>query len=145
MDILVCTIEGQLYGLELYKVNSVVLAVEPTSLPNAPEQFLGAINVHGQITPVLNMRQLLDMPTRELELNDQFILCNIYQKPVALWVDSVKHIKNYSEEEFIPAKEVLPDLPGLQYILKEDAQMILVYDLEKLLSPSLISLTCDKT
>lgn len=134
MDILVCSIEGQQIGLELNKVNSVILAVETTTLPNAPDYFLGAINVHGRITLVLDMRKLLGEPLRKLELKDQFILCKIHQKQVALWVDNVKHIKQYKDDEFIPAEQILPDLLGLQYVLKEDGQMILIYDLEKLFS-----------
>lgn len=143
MDILVCAIEEKQIGLELNKINSVVLAVQTTKLPNAPDHLLGAINVHGQITPVLNMRKLLGGSLRELDVNDQFILCNIHQKQVALWVDNVKYIKQYKAEEFIPAEQFLPDLLGLQYVLKEDGNIILIYDLEKLIPSNAISLACD--
>lgn len=144
MDILVCSIEGQQIGLVLAKINSVVLAVETTPLPNAPDHFLGAITVHGLITPVLNMRKILGEPIRELEVQDQFILCNIHQKQVALWVDKVKYVRHCKEEEFIPAEQILPDLMGLQYALKDNGQIILIYDLEKLLPDSSISLACHK-
>jgi len=142
MDILVCSIQGQRYGLDLNKVQSVVLAVESTELPNAPDYFLGAINVHGEITLVVDMRKLFGLPIKELEINDHFILCKIHKKQVALWVDQVKHIKHYREEEFIPAEQVLPELSGLQYVLKEEGQITLVYDLEKILPSNVISLGC---
>lgn len=115
-----------------------------TPIPNAPDHFLGAINVHGEITLVINLRKLLGEPLKELEVKDQFILCNIHQHQVALWVDHVKHIKRYRKEEFIPAEQILPDFLGLEYVLKEDAQIILVYDLEKLLPASAISHVCGK-
>jgi purine-binding chemotaxis protein CheW len=133
MDILICTVEGQQIGLALNKVHSVVLAVETMPLPNAPHHFLGAINVHGEITCVIDMRKLLGLKAKELDINDQFILCNIHQKQVALWVDCVKNIKQVKTDEFIPAEQVLPDIKALQYVLKENDQMILVYDLEKLI------------
>lgn len=141
MDILVCLIDEQLYGFGLDKINSVVLAAETTLLPNAPDFFFGAINVHDEITPVINMRKLLKLPTRELELKDQFILCNVHRKQLALWIDSVKCIKNYKEEAFIPAQQFLPDLIGLKYILKEEEQMIFIYDLEKLIPFSSVTLS----
>lgn len=144
MDILVYSIEEQQYGLELCKINSVILAVEITPLPHAPDHSLGAINVHGQITLVLDMRKLLGWPKREVASKDQLILCNIHQKQVALWVDSVKLIKHYKEEELIPAKEIFPDLVGLQHVLKDEGLMIFLYDLEKLLPSDSITVTNEK-
>jgi purine-binding chemotaxis protein CheW len=133
MDILVCSIEEQKIGLELDKINSVVLAVETTPVPHASDYFLGAINVHGSVAPVLNMRKLLGLPAKELEIKDHFILCTIHEKQAALWVDSVLYVKNY-EEELLPADSYLPNLAGLQYLVKEkDGQIILIYNLEKLL------------
>ncbi len=133
MDILVCSIEGQQIGLELNKINSVVLAVETAAIPNAPDYFLGAINVHGQIIPVLDMRRLLGKPIKELDVKDQFIICTIHQRLVAIWVDNVMHIRHYKREELNSVDKILPDNLGLQYIFKEDGQIIFVYDLEKLL------------
>lgn len=144
MDILICSIEEQQIGLELDKIHSVILAVETTVIPNAPDYFLGAINVHGQITLVIDMHKFLGKSTRELKLEDQFILCDIHQKQVALWVDNVKNIKHFKQEEFIPAEQILPDLPGLQYVLKEDGRIILIYDLEKLLPFHSISIYSEK-
>lgn len=144
MDILVCLIAEQQIGLELDRIHSVVLAVETTPLPNAPDYFVGAINVHGQITLVIDMHKLLGGAKRELKLEDQFILCDIHQKQVALWVDSVKSIKHFKKEELIPADQVLPDLLGLQYVFKEDGQIILIYDLEKLLPLHAISFYGEK-
>lgn len=138
MDILVCSVEGQPIGLELKKINSVVFAVETTPLPHASEHILGAINVHGQITLVLNLRSLLGSPLKELEISDHFILCNIHQKEVALWVDNIEHIKQYRQEEFIPADQILPDLTGLRYGVKDKEKIILIYDLEKLLPLDLL-------
>lgn len=144
MDILVYSIEEQQYGIELSKINSVILAVEITPLPNAPDHFLGAINVHGQITLVLDMRKLLGWPKKEMDVKDQFILCNIQQKQVILWVDSVKLIKHYNEEELMPAENYFPHLMGLKYVLKDEGQMIFLYDLEKLLPSDSLLIQHDK-
>lgn len=134
MDILVCSIGELRIGLMLAKIFSVVLAVQTTTLPNAPDYFLGAITVHNQVTPVLNMRRLLGEPAKDLEVQDQFILCDVQQRQVALWVDQVNYIKQYKEEEFIPAQKIFPNARGLQYVLKENGQIILIYELEKLLA-----------
>lgn len=134
MFILTCTIEGQEYAFDLAKVESSILATEVTSLPRAPEFVLGAINIHGQVIPVFNMRKLLNLPTRELEIKDQFILCYVHQKHIALWVDNVKQVKFCDEKDLIPADHSCGDAEAVQYVVKDNGQIILLYDLEKLLS-----------
>lgn len=134
LDILVYIIDGQAYGLELSKIKSAVLAVEITPLPNSPAHILGAINVRGHITPVINTRHLFGWPSRELKTSDQFLLCHFNQKHMALWIDNIRDVKTYSQEELISAKQIFPDLKGLKHVLKEDDQFILLYDLEMLLN-----------
>lgn len=130
MNILIYIIEGQQYGLELEKIKSAVLAVEITHLPNSPDYILGAINAHGQLIPVVNMRKILGLPERELGTADQFILCEINKMDVALWVDQIKGVKAYPETDLIPAQEVLPNTKNLRYVFKEDDKFVLIYDLE---------------
>lgn len=141
MDILVCSIDKQQIGLELNKINSVVLAVETKQFADnsSKKYFLGLINVHGLITVVLNMRELLGLPMRELEIRDQFIICNLHHKQAALWVDRAMYVKRYKEEEFVPANQVLPHIVGLQYVIKEEnEQIILIYNLDELLPTGIL-------
>lgn len=133
MHILVWKIEEQLYAIDLTAVDSVLLATEVTRLPNAPDFIIGAINVHGHVTPVVNMRKLLGIPEKSIEIQDHFILSRIRHNQVAIWVDNVRGIKSCSENELIPTHQVLQDLDGVEQVLKEDGKIILLYDLEKLI------------
>lgn len=131
MYILIYLIDGQQYGIPLKQVQSAVLAVEVTPLPGSPDYILGAINVRGEILPVIDTRKLLGLNSRELEASDQFILCLFNQNPMAIWVDSIKEIKLYKEDDLIPADQILPHMEGLQHVIKKNDQMILLYDLEQ--------------
>lgn len=139
MNVLVCSIEEQLLGFDLEKIISIIAAVETTQLPQSHEYLLGAINIRGQIVPVVNTRKILGLPTKSLDPNDYFILCNINQKPMTLWVDNVHFIKNYQEEEFFSADELFPGSNGNEQVIRESNQIILIYDLDTFL-PSLKNL-----
>lgn len=134
MNLLIYVIDEQHYGIELEKIKSAVLAVEITPLPNSPAHILGAINVRGQVTPVVNTRHLLGLPDRQLSTADQFLLCDINAMPMAFWVDNIKDVKHIKKEELIPAHEILPEMEDLHYVLKEENHFILMYDLEALIS-----------
>lgn len=135
MDILIYTVDQQHYGIPIDIIKSVVLAAETTPIPKSKEYFLGALNLHGNITPVIDLRKLLDLPTREIELQDKFIVCHIQNKQIALWIDQVILIKHCQESELIPAEQFLPDVKNLQYVLKDNEKIILLYDFEKILKP----------
>lgn len=139
MNILIWVIENQQYAVDLAKIDSVLLACEVTYLPNAPDDILGAINVHGQIVPVINMRQLLGLPKKEIEIQDHFILVHVHEKQMALLVDNVKGVRPCIQKELIPAHEVLPNLEAVEHVLKENGQIVLLYNLDKLIPIHTIS------
>lgn len=123
MHILVCTIENQAYGFSLEVVERNILAVQSTSLPQAPGHILGVINIHGQIVPVVNMRMLLGLPLRELDVNDHFVVCRREHttkadKSIALWVDRVEGVRHCEQAELIAAQELMSNLHAISYALK---------------------------
>ncbi len=133
MHILVCSLEGQRYGIDLGRVDRGILAVAVTSIPNSPAHVLGALNNHGEIIPVMNLRVLLGLPLRPLDANDHFILCTAHHRSVALWVDRASAVRECTREELIPAQEVIPDCQAAEYVLKENHEIVLLFDLDRLL------------
>ncbi len=133
MHILICSIGDQRYGFDLAVVERSILALEITPIPNSPSHILGAINIHGQIMPVLSLRQLLGLPHKTLSIDDHFVVCRDRHKPIALWVDRVIQVKHCRQEDLIPAQDVMPDCDTVRYALKEDGKITLIFDLEKLI------------
>ncbi len=76
MEIICFSLDSQRFGLRLAAVDRVVHAVQVTPLPQAPHTVLGVINLQGQIIPVMNLRQRFDLPGRDIELTDQFIVAH---------------------------------------------------------------------
>lgn len=138
MEILIYTIDEQQFGIPIELIKSVVLAAETTAIPQASEYFLGALNLHGDIIPVIDLRKLFDLPAKEVEVQDKFIICLIQDKKIALWIDQVTHIKQYKETDLIPAEQFLPDVNNLQYVLKDNEKITLLFNLEKILKPCLV-------
>ena len=139
MHILICTIDDRQYGFDLTVVERSILASEITPIPQAPDSVLGAINMHGQIIPVINLRSLLGLPPREIALNDHFVICREGTKTIALWVDRVKLVRSCTEEEFIPARDIMADLDIIRCALKDGDNITLIFDLEKLIPGSIVA------
>lgn len=133
MQFLIFTIENQYFALELSVIERVVWAVELSLLPTSPSSICGAINLHGKVIPVVNMRKILELPERELALSDQFIICKLGQKSLTLWVDSAKELGDFAENALVPAKKMMPENENIRYVIKNKGNLVLVYDWEKLL------------
>lgn len=76
-------------AIDLTVVGHVTHAVEVDVLAGAPACVVGTVDIHGERTPVIDMRQLLGMPSRELELADQFVLVQRGVWRAALITDGV--------------------------------------------------------
>ncbi|MCJ7626351.1 MAG: chemotaxis protein CheW, partial [Anaerolineaceae bacterium] len=139
-QLLVFTLDEQSYALYLSVVERVVRAVEITRLPKAPEFILGVIDVQGQIIPVIDVCQRLQLPARELDVDDQFIIAHTSRRRVALVVDSVVDVGQIEDRELVNAEQVLPSeeyVHGREYIhgiAKLENGLVLICDLDQFLS-----------
>ncbi len=133
MHLLVFTLDDQYFGLPLSVVTQVTSAVEITHLPHSPSQCIGAINLHGEITPVFSMRRLLGLREKEIDLTDQFVICNLNKKIVGLWIDNAKSVSQFTKSACTSGGELFPKAEALEHVIKNDSQIILVYDIERLL------------
>lgn len=133
MDIIIFYIDDQHYAFDLSFIERVVSIVEITPLPNANPAVMGAINLQGEIVPVVNLRKLLAKQERSLELSDKLMISNVKGKKYALWVDGIQEIKNFDQSKFIPTKSIFPEVKASDYVIKETGKITLIYDLNQLL------------
>jgi purine-binding chemotaxis protein CheW len=127
-------IEEQQFSIHLSVVDRIIPILEIHPLPMAPEYIMGTINYHGVFLPVVNMRKLFSLPQRELELSDQLIIATISHCKVVLWVDSVREIFELSAEDITNPEKILLDLAHIQGLFKLRDGMVLIHDLEKVLT-----------
>lgn len=133
-QLVVFMLSDRRYGLPLSAVERIVPVVDITCLPKAPDIVLGVVNVQGRVLPVISVRRRFCLPEREIALTDQMVLARAVRRPVALVVDSVTGVLEYSEQEAVGAQDVLPDLQYVEGVVKLDDGLILIHDLDTFLS-----------
>ncbi len=133
-QIVVFSIDEQRYALNLPTVERIIRMVKVTPLPKVPDIVLGIINVQGRIIPVINIRKRFGLPEREISLSDQLIIAQASKHGLALLVDTVSGVIQYSEHEFVRAQEVIPGTGYVKGMIKLDDGINLILDLDTLLS-----------
>jgi purine-binding chemotaxis protein CheW len=120
--------------LQLAAVERVVRMVEVTPLPKAPQIVLGVINAQGRIIPVVDIRRRFRLPERDIRLSDHLLIARTARRTVALALDAVTGIVERSAQAVITAEEILPGLEYVEGVMKLGDGLILIHDLDTLLS-----------
>ena len=130
---LVFSIQNNEFGLDLAHVECVILATEVNPLLHT-SSVLGMINMHGKIVPVINLRKIFDLGEREIEPDDQFIICQIASETVAFWIDRVQEIVTNVKETITLSHNNFSHLPGIEGVIKKGPQLIVIFNPEKIVS-----------
>jgi purine-binding chemotaxis protein CheW len=133
-QLVVFRLDERRYALPLAVVERVVRAVDVTPLPKASPIVLGAINVHGRVLPVLNVRKRFLMPEREIGPADWFLLAHTARHTVVLVVDESEGVVERTQAEVVLSTQIVPDLDHFPGVLRLDDGLVLIHDLEKFLS-----------
>jgi len=127
-------LDQQRYALPLTVVERVVRAVEVTPLPNAPAIVLGAINVHGRVLPVLNIRRRFLLPDREICPADWFLVADMGRRTVVLVVDESDGVVERPHTDIVSSAQIGPGLEHFPGVVKLDDGLVVIHDLERFLS-----------
>ena len=133
-QLVVFTLDAQLYALPLASVQRVVRMVEVTPLPKAPEIVLGVIDVHGSIIPVMSMRRRFGRPEPEASLTGQLIVAETDTRCVALVVTSVTGVIERTVEEVTEAEKIVPGAQYVEGISKLEDGIVFIHNVDRFLS-----------
>jgi purine-binding chemotaxis protein CheW len=123
-------------GIELTRVQELLLYQEMTRVPLAPRAIEGLINLRGQIVTALDVRRILGLPVVESE--DSLPMNIVIQSEggaVSLLVDEICDVLDVPVESAMPLPE---NMPGAQRELIEgvyqlDSVLLLILNTERLL------------
>lgn len=132
--VLVFTIDGRRYAVNLATVKRIIHAVEINPVPNAPDSVLGIINMRGRIVPVMNLRRFFRRPERDLDLDDRLIIVQAKERTVAFPADDVTGVLECPERAVVTGNAVLPEVTSLEGVMVLKDGMVLIYDLDRFLS-----------
>jgi chemotaxis signal transduction protein len=98
LPVMIFRLVQERYAIELKDLAEVLPFTRCTPVPGAPPQFLGVINLRGEIRGVLDLSQLLAIPESE-STKSGFILILRSGLGVGLKVDSIEELHEIRPEE----------------------------------------------
>lgn len=93
-------VNGFLFGVEVLGVQEVLKYQEMTTMPLAPPEISGLINLRGQITTAIDLRRRLQMPDREDSRSSMNMVVRTGGEVVSFQVDKIGDVLDISSDKF---------------------------------------------
>lgn len=134
-------IDGELFGIEVMKVQEVTSCPSVFAVPLAPLFVRGLINLRGQIATALGLREVFAKPRAQEELSQMSVVCKIEGNLVSFLVDSIGDVIEVERSKFELAPDTIPAETRrfVKGIYKLNGALLSVLDLDVLakeLSPT---------
>jgi purine-binding chemotaxis protein CheW len=133
-------LNGVYFGLPAISVQEVLERLEIVAVPLAPLALPGIINLRGQILPVLDLREQLQLPVRDAAADEvaRMMVVRTAEGLITLVIDRVGEILDVEEASFETTPDTLKSIVRsvTTQICKLDNQLLLLLDIEKLIQLS---------
>ncbi len=132
-------VDGDLFGIEVLRVQEVTGTPSMFAVPLAPEFVRGLVNLRGQIATALGLREIFSKEGKN-DGNQMSVICKIEGNLVSLIVDSIGDVVEVESSAFEPVPDTIPAQIKrfIKGIYKMNGALLSVLDLEaiaKELSP----------
>ncbi|WP_456474468.1 chemotaxis protein CheW [Candidatus Pyrohabitans sp.] len=122
------------YAVDVSQVREIIELRRITKLPRAPEFVEGIINLRGQLTTVLDLRRLFNLP--EGDTTNARIVVLDQEGPAGIIVDAVTEVLSLTKEEIDKPDRVFGiDASFIVGVGKRDDRLIIILELSRILSP----------
>ena len=131
---------GEIFGLEILKVQEIIGMMTVTRVPKTPDFIRGVINLRGKVIPVVDLRLKFGMQSQEDTERTCIIVVQVTrsdrQVTMGILVDAVSEVQNIVEEniEDTPSFGASVETDFILGMGKVDQKVVMLLDIDKVLS-----------
>ncbi len=123
------------YGIEITKVQEIILMGEITRVPQTPEYIKGLINLRSTVIPIVDLRLRFGLSREEATDETRIMVVNVAGKTIGIIVDAVSEVLRISQEQIAPPPPTVAGL-GREYLtglVKLENRLLILLDIDKIL------------
>ena len=134
MHLLSFSLADKEYAVNIDSVREVRRIKGITPIPKALDFIEGVVSIKGHVIPIINLRKKLCLPALEKTNLNRVLITEFNSHILGLVVDSVVGVISLEESNIEPPDEILKKAEYLIGVGKIGKRIILITDIEKLLS-----------
>ena len=137
-QLVVFNLANEHYGVGIRSVDSIERLKPITAVPHTPGFVEGVTNLRGTVLPVIDLRKRFGLPAAETTKEARIVVVEVDGiQQVGMVVDAVSEVLRVPEENVEPPSPIVAsaDSAFITGIAKVDKRLIILLDLNKVLSP----------
>ncbi|MFA6448397.1 MAG: chemotaxis protein CheW [bacterium] len=135
-SILWFTLGCEEYAIKVDHVQTVLNEMSLTPVPNTPRFVLGVINLRGVIIPIVDLKEMFQMPRDEANGEMMAVVLEVENMRVGIAVDKVKEVLDIDFSQLQPPPPSLSGL-GAEYVKgihRMGTKILIVIELGKVIN-----------
>jgi len=134
MQLVSFSLSDETYGIEITKIQEIILVGKITQIPETPHYIKGLINLRSSVIPVIDLRARFSLPECGLSEESRIMVLNVGGRTIGIVVDSVNEVLRVSKDQVSPAPPTVASL-GNQYmtgLVRLENQLLILLDVDQL-------------
>lgn len=132
--VLLARIDETQVGFDASVVREIVRAVAIAPLAGAPGVIEGAINLHGRIVPVVDIRQRLGIAPSPVSAGQFLVMLQTSDRLIAVRVDDVEEVADMARSAMETGLSLSPLLEQVQGVAAVAGGALVVHDVDAFLT-----------
>lgn len=124
------------YGVDIMRVQEIILPGDITEMPEVPEYICGLINLRGHVIPIVDLRKRFGLPVSERDEHTRIIVVNVGAKTIGMVVDAVNEVLRINDEQLEPPPSSIVGIEHvyIKALVKFEDKLLILLDIESILS-----------
>jgi len=107
VELLAFWVADEEYSVDILDIQEIIKLPEITEVPRANNCLLGIISLRGTVVPILDLREVLQLPKNEVTRNTRVLVLRGDNEPVGIMVDNVTSVVRLSQREIEPKPKAM--------------------------------------
>lgn len=124
------------YGIEITKVQEIILLGDITRVPQTPNYIKGLINLRSMVIPIVDLRLRFGIPEQGPTDATRIMVVNVAGKTIGIVVDAVSEVLRIVREQITPPPPTVAG-GGREYLtglVKLDHRLLILLDIDRILA-----------
>ncbi len=131
--VVVFRLADRYFGLDIKFVDRAIQVVTIHPLPEVKNGHIGIINFHEKHVAVIDMRLVLGIEPKEIEISDQLILTRGKLTPLGMLLDQIVGVAEFTENQILCADTAFPEKGLILGSLEAFDKLIYLIDYDRII------------
>lgn len=124
------------YGVDIMRVQEIILMGQITQMPEVPDFICGLINLRGHVIPIIDLRKRFHLPCSDNTEDTRIVVVNLGSRTIGIVVDAVNEVLRINSEQIEPPPSSITgiDHEYIRGLVKLENKLLILLNIESVLS-----------